>query len=100
MSETTAYASDWETKVAFMRDRGITSAKWTTVLDPVGCKNIELLTEVVCGPAVIPPTEEETIRETQPSISPQERERRERQERRDLVARSSGGPVRRLDVDV
>jgi hypothetical protein len=37
--------------------------------------------------------------ETQPSISPQERVRRERLAQRELIARSSGGPVRRLDAE-
>jgi hypothetical protein len=99
MSDTAPYAADWESKVAFMRARCLTSAKWTTVLDPIGCKSHEVLSEAVCGPLVAPLTIEEQERETQPSISPQEQERRERIKRREVVGLSSGGPVRRLDVE-
>lgn len=88
MSEPTTYPADWETKAAFMRARCLTSAKW----DVSGA-----LTEAVAGPDTTPATDAD--RETQPSISPLERERRERLARRDLVARSSGGPVLRLDAE-
>jgi hypothetical protein len=100
MSDTAPYAADWETKIAFMRARGLASAKWTTVLDPIGCKNHEVLSEVVCGPPVLPPTDEEKYAaEAQPSRSPQEKERIERQRRRDLASRSSGGPVLKPDAE-
>ena len=56
----------------------------------------DAITSVTLGTAPAEP-EEET---TQPSISPAERERRERQRRRDLALRVSGGPVLRLsEVD-
>ncbi len=99
MSNTTSYAADWETKIAFMRDRGLTSAKWSTVIDPIRGTASETLTEAVCGPAPVPLTEEETFRETQPSISPQARQQQERDQRRGLAQRASGGPVRRLDAN-
>ncbi len=79
----------WSAKAAWMRNVGATDAAWSTEGD---------LVHLRLGPLPVP-TDDSRDRETQPSISPQERERRARLERRDLVARSSGGPVRRLDAE-
>lgn len=93
------YPQEWETKIAFMRERGITSAKWFTVqvYDPElkYSKHVETITECTLGPA---PQAPEAVDETQPSIvSPQTAERRAREERRRVASAASGGPVRRLD---
>ncbi len=78
-------SSHWSTKADWMRQVGATDATWSADNDLLSLK---------LGPV---PTVPDT--ETQPSISPQERQRRERLERRDLVVRSSGGPVLKLDAD-
>lgn len=81
--------TSWSAKAAWMRGVGATDAAWSTEGDLVHLK---------LGPAPTKPDTDED-RDTQPSISPQERERRARLEQRALVSRSSGGPVRRLDVE-
>ncbi len=100
MSSNAPDTADWKTKVAFMRAEGLVSAKWASVPDRDTHQFVERLVEAVCGPVPVAPTEEEKIRETQPSISPQERQRRERLEKRRVAELSSGGPVRRLDADL
>ncbi len=92
MSDTTPYATDWETKVAFMRAKCLTSAKWATVVDGSG-RTAEVLTEAVCGPDTTPTADENPAKQ----LGPQEQERRARIAQRELVARSSGGPRLRLD---
>ena len=75
----------WTAKAAWMRDVGATDAAWSTEGDLVHCK---------LGAAPVPVTEEKS----QPSSTPQERERQVRLDRRALSERASGGPVPRLDV--
>ena len=81
--------TDWKTKVAFMRAEGLTSAKWASD---------GALTEAVCGPAPLPP--DDNREDPAKSMSPQERERRARLDRRALTERASGGPVPRLDAEL
>ena len=80
--------SERDDKATWMRAVCATEAEW-------GADGV--LRRLVLGPDTTPATDAD--RETQPSISPLERERRERLARRDLVARSSGGPVLRLDAE-
>ena len=79
-------SDDWSNKAEWMRKAFATEAAWS--VDGT-------LTHLKLGPVASTTPE----RETQPSITPQERERRERQQRRDLTQRSSGGPVMRIDGD-
>lgn len=78
--------SDHDDKAKWMRAVCATEAEW----GPDGA-----LRRLVLGPAATVSDSEDPAKQ----LSPLERERQERQRRRDLVARSSGGPVRRLDVD-
>jgi hypothetical protein len=72
--------ADWLRKVSGL------SAQW----DPNGVLTALTLDKL--------PTE--SVPETQPSIvSPQKREKAERDQRRAIALRSSGGPVPRLDAD-
>ena len=88
-------------KVAFMRAHGLTSAKWSTVqmYDPGGgLVHVETITECTLGPAPQAAEDDtDTKPDTQPSLTPQQREQRMRDERRRIASASSGGPVRRLD---
>ena len=82
--------SDSDDKASWMRAVGATDASWA----PSG----ELLS-LRLGPAPVA-ADPNDDRETQPSMSPQERQRRERLERRAIAERASGGPVRRLDAEL
>ncbi len=84
--------SDNDDKAEWMRRVCATEAAWS----PSG----ELLS-LKLGPDTRSPAETREDRETQPSnVSPQERERRDRLERRRLVSLSSGGPVPKLDAEL
>lgn len=73
-----------DAKATWMRRIDASEASW----DPSGN-----LLSLKLNPSVSPDTEETT---TQPSISPQEQARRERDKRIAIMSRSSGGPVPRL----
>lgn len=77
-----AMTEEWTAKTSWMRSVGATDAAWSTEGH---------LVHVKLGSA---PLTEETL--TQPSLSPEERERRMREERKLVASRASGGPVRRL----
>lgn len=86
------YPTDWNLKVAFMRDNGATSAEWAT-LPNGGGESLIAITIAPLSPAV-------DDDRTQPTTtSPQELERQQREQRRALASRASGGPVRRLSED-
>ena len=81
--------SDHDDKASWMRAVGATDASWA----PSG----ELLS-LKLGPAPLPPDDDRE--DPAKSMSPQERQRRERLERRAIAERASGGPVRRLDAEL
>lgn len=71
-----------------MRAVGATDAAWSTEGDLVHAK---------LGPAPIPADDEQ---DPAKHMSPQERERQARAAQREMAARSSGGPRRKLDADL
>lgn len=83
-----SYPEDWELKAAWMRARGATSAEWTAS---------GALDSVTLGPEPPPkPSDEEPTQQTK---TREDIERAERDQRRRLVERSSGGPVLRVGGD-
>lgn len=77
----------WSAKAAWMRGTGATDAAWSTEGDLVHLK---------LGPAPTPKDPNED-REDPAKLSPLEQQRLARVKQREVTARSSGGPVRRLD---
>lgn len=79
--------AQWTAKAEFLRSVNASEGAWSDDDTLVRlCLNPDAAIAVVDS-------------ETQPSISPQERERLAREERRALASRSSGGPVLRLNGD-
>lgn len=78
---------EWNARAEFLRRVGGKAGAWSTEGHLV---HLEFF-----GPV----TASEATPETQPSITPQERERREREARRDIASRASGGPVPRLSAE-
>lgn len=83
----TAYAHDWEEKLAWMRARLVLRATWSSE---------GALTSAEVAPLPHEPSTEEA---TQRVMSPADLEAERRKQRRRIASLASGGPLRRFADD-